>query len=205
MLGSAFNPPHLGHLVLAEAAAAQLGLEEVVLVPTGESPHKRIEGDPGRDVRLEMTRLAAAGADLLSVSEIETSRDGPSYAYRTLELLGEERRGTGLVWLMGADSAMELESWRRPERIVELAGLAIARRVAVEWDAVEAVLGRLGVGVFGAGSGEGEGRWAERIEMPLIGISSSDLRARVREGRPIRYLVPDPVWELIAAERLYSG
>lgn len=174
-------------------------------MPTGEPPHKRIDEDPGREVRLEMARLAAAGGDRLSVSEIETSREGPSYAYRTLEVLATERPGVEPVWLLGADEAARLEGWKRPERIVELAGLGIAGRTAVEWEAVEAVLGRLGVEVFPAGSGEGGGRWAELVEMPLIGISSSDLRARVRAGRPIRHLVPDPVCELIAAKGLYSG
>ena len=79
VLGSAFNPPHLGHLALAQEAAWQLGLTEVILVPTGQAPHKRIADDPGPEARMEMTRLAAADDDRFSVSALEVEREGPSY------------------------------------------------------------------------------------------------------------------------------
>ena len=91
MLGSAFNPPHLGHLALAQEAHARLGPAEVVLVPTGRAPHKEIEDDPGAEVRLEMARLAAGDDGRLAVSELETSRDEPSFTYHMLERLREER------------------------------------------------------------------------------------------------------------------
>ena len=110
VLGSAFNPPHLGHLALAQEALWQLGLEQVILVPTGEAPHKRIADDPGRDVRIAMTRLAAADDARFSVSGLEIERSGPSYTYETLEALAEERPETELVFVMGADAAVGLES-----------------------------------------------------------------------------------------------
>ena len=131
MLGSAFNPPHLGHLALAQEALWQLGLSEVILVPTGDAPHKRIADDPGRELRMTMTRLAAADDSRFSVSSLEVDREGPSYTYETLELLAEERGDTELVFVMGADAAVGLESWRNPERVVELARLAVARRAGV--------------------------------------------------------------------------
>jgi nicotinate-nucleotide adenylyltransferase len=185
--------------VLAQEAAVQLGLEEVLLVPTGVAPHKRIESDPGVELRLEMARRAAACAATLSVSELETAREGPSYTYRTLELLLEERPDADLVLVLGADAAVGLEDWRQPERIVELARLGIAERAGVDRSAVEAVIERLGA------SGEGSGREAAFIAMPQIGVSSSAIRARVREGLPIRFLVPQPVSELIAERGLYAG
>ncbi|HWP33093.1 MAG TPA: nicotinate-nucleotide adenylyltransferase, partial [Solirubrobacterales bacterium] len=120
VLGSAFNPPHLGHLALAQEALWQLGLAEVVLMPTGEAPHKRIVDDPGRELRLTMTRLAAADDQRFSVSTLEVERDGPSYTYETLELLAKERGDTELVFVMGADAAVGLESWRDPQRVTEL-------------------------------------------------------------------------------------
>ena len=194
VLGSAFNPPHLGHLALAQEAWAQLELAEVVLVPTGRAPHKEIEADPGADVRLEMTRLAVEGDERLRVSEVETERDEPSFSYRTLELLRERRPDEELVFVMGADAAAGLESWRSPERILELAGLGVAeRKGGGERSAVEAALERLG----------GGGR-VEFLDMPHIEVSSSMLRERVAAGRPIRYLVPGPVAELIAARGLYA-
>ena len=92
VLGSAFNPPHLGHLALAQEALWQLGLEEVILVPTGQAPHKRILDDPGGELRLAMTRLAATEDERFVVSTLEIERDGPSYTYETLEALAEQVR-----------------------------------------------------------------------------------------------------------------
>jgi nicotinate-nucleotide adenylyltransferase len=185
--------------VLAQEVAVQLGLAEVLLVPTGAPPHKRIEADPGVELRLDMTRRAAADLDTLSVSELETARQEPSYTYRTLELLLEERPGAELVLVLGADAAVGLEGWREPRRIVELARLAIADRAGVERAAVEAVIERLGA------SSDGAGREAAFVSMPQIGISSSVIRARVRAGLPIRFLVPDAVAELIAQRGLYGA
>jgi nicotinate-nucleotide adenylyltransferase len=192
VLGSAFNPPHLGHLALAQEALWQLGLDEVVLVPTGQAPHKRIVDDPGGEVRMVMTRLAAADDDRFSVSALEVEREGPSYTYETLEALAEERADTELVFVMGADAAVGLESWREPERVVELASLAVARRAGVSDADVAAVTRSLGC----------EGR-ATMLEMPQFGVSSSAVRERARQGRPLRYLVPDSVADLIEERGLY--
>jgi nicotinate-nucleotide adenylyltransferase len=193
VLGSAFNPPHLGHLALAQEALWQLGLREVILVPTGEAPHKRIADDPGREQRMAMTRLAAADDSRFSVSSLEVDREGPSYTYETLELLAERDGDTDLVFVMGADAAVGLESWHRPERVVELARLAVARRSGVSDAEVAAVLRSLGAG----------GR-ATMLEMPQFGVSSSSVRERAREGRPLRYLVPEPVARFIEEKGVYS-
>jgi nicotinate-nucleotide adenylyltransferase len=192
VLGSAFNPPHLGHLALAQEALWQLGLDEVVLVPTGQAPHKRIADDPGRKVRMEMTRLAAADDSRFSVSALEVEREGPSYTYETLEALAGERPDRKLVFVMGADAAVGLESWRQPERVVELASLAVARRAGVSETEVAAVMRSLGC----------EGR-ATMLEMPQFGVSSSAVRERARQGRPLRYLVPDSVATFIEEKGIY--
>lgn len=192
VLGSAFNPPHLGHLALAQEALWQLGLDEVVLVPTGQAPHKRIADDPGREARMEMTRLAAADDDRFSVSALEVEREGPSYTYETLEALAEERADRELVFVMGADAAVGLESWRRPERVVELASLAVARRAGVSDAELAATMRSLGC----------EGR-VTMLEMPQFGVSSSAVRERAGQGKPLRYLVPDAVAELIEERGLY--
>jgi nicotinate-nucleotide adenylyltransferase len=192
VLGSAFNPPHLGHLALAQEALWQLGLSEVVLVPTGDAPHKRIVDDPGRELRLAMTRLAAADDSRFSVSVLEVERDGPSYTYETLELLAEERGDSQLVFVMGADAAVGLESWRNPQRVVELARLAVARRAGVSDSDVAAVMRSLGAA----------GR-ATMLEMPEFGVSSSIVRERAAAGRPLRYLVPEPVARFIEEKGVY--
>jgi nicotinate-nucleotide adenylyltransferase len=165
----------------------------VLLMPTGVAPHKTIDADPGADVRVEMARAAASVADGVEVSDLEVRRDGPSYTYETLEALRESEPEDELVWLMGADAAVALESWKRPERVVELARLAVAPRADVMRADLDAVLERLAVDD------------AEAIEMPTVGVSSSEIRERVRTGRPIRHLVPDPVIDVIEERGLYGS
>ncbi|MGE5283014.1 MAG: nicotinate-nucleotide adenylyltransferase [Chloroflexota bacterium] len=193
VLGSAFNPPHLGHLALAQEALWQLGLAEVVLMPTGEAPHKRIADDPGREQRLAMTRLAAADDSRFTVSTLEVDRPGPSYTFETLQLLAEERGDGELVFVMGADAAVGLESWREPARVTELARLAVARRAGISDAEVSAVLRSLGA----------EDR-ATMLEMPQFGVSSSAVRERAAAGRPLRYLVPESVARFIEEKGIYG-
>lgn len=178
--------------MLAQESRWQLGLESVLLMPTGTAPHKEIRDDPGAEVRAEMARRAAAAGDGLEVSDLELRREGQSYAFETLEELRAARPEAEPIWLMGADAALGFGSWRRPDRIVELAALGVAGRERVDWPQVEEALANAGAR-------------AEAIEMPAIGISSSMVRERVREGRPIRHLVPDAVAELIAERGLYGG
>ncbi|GIK77163.1 MAG: nicotinate (nicotinamide) nucleotide adenylyltransferase [Acidobacteria bacterium] len=194
VLGGAFNPPHIGHLLLAQEAVAALGLEEVLLVPTGVAPHKRIDPEPGPAVRLELAEAAVDGAPRLAVSAIEVDRGGPSFAYRTLEMLADEDPGSELTFVMGADMAAGLEGWKRPERVVELARIAVAARPGFDPAAIDRVLDRLGSRAAAA-----------RIEMPPVGISSTLIRARIAAGLPIRWMVPAPVERMIAARGLYGA
>ena len=136
-----------------------------------------------------MAELAARDDELLEASDLEVRREGPSYTFRTLELLHEERPGDDLTFLMGADVAASLETWRQPERVLELAQVGIASRPGTELDEAEAALERLG-------------SEAEIIRMPELGVSSTRIRRRVARGRPIRYLVPDAIAELIAERGL---
>src|SRR5690242_19203047 len=139
-----------------------------------------------------MTRLAAADDQRFTVSALETERDGPSYTYETLEQLARERGETELVFVMGADAAVGLESWRNPGRVVELARLAVARRAGVADEEVAAVMRSLGC----------DGR-ATMLEMPEFGVSSSAVRARAAQGRPLRYLVPEPVARFVEEKGIY--
>jgi nicotinate-nucleotide adenylyltransferase len=164
----------------------------VTLVTTGRAPHKEIEDDPGAEVRLELARQAASGEDGVEASGIEVEREGPSYTYRTLELLAEESPGRELFFLLGADMAAGLASWERPERVVELARLGVVARPGVGFGAVKSALERL----------DAADR-AEIIDMPLCGVSSTMIRQRAAAGRPLRHLVPDPVASLIAERGLY--
>jgi nicotinate-nucleotide adenylyltransferase len=159
---------------------------------TGRAPHKEIEDDPGADVRLEMARLAAEGEEGVEASALEVERDETSYSYRTLELLTEERPGDEIFFLLGADMAAGLGIWKEPARVVELARLAVVPRPGVGLGAVRSALERLGAADR-----------AEIIDMPLCGASSTTVRQRAGEGKPLRHLVPDPVVRLIQERGLY--
>lgn len=163
-------------------------------MPTGVAPHKAIERDPGAAARLEMTRLAAADDDRFEVSAIEVERPGPSFMVDTLEAFAGQRPGDELHLLLGADAAAGLASWRQPERVLELAAPAVARREGAPIDEVRETLSRLG-----------PGRPPRVLEMPAFGVSSSLVRERVARGMPIRYLVPDRVAAMIEAESIYRG
>lgn len=161
-------------------------------MPVGQAPHRRIDPEPGSELRLEMTALAAEGDELITASDIEVSRAEPSYTFRTLELLRAEHGDDEVWFLIGADVAAQLEGWRRPQRVLELARIGIAARPGTEIDEAQAALERLGA----------PGR-ADLILMPELAVSSTRIRRRVAEGRPIRYLVPDPVERLIRERGLY--
>ena len=193
ILGGTFNPPHLAHMVCASEARAQLSLDLVLLVPTGVPPHKEMEEEPGRAHRLEMCRRAADGhGDWLEVSSIEIDRDGPSYTVDTLGEINATRPGDELTFIVGGDMAWSLPSWHQPETILELAAVAVAERAGARREEVRVRLAGM--------------RGAERIryiDVPRLDISSSALRRRVREGRPIDYLVPDAVADYIERQGLY--
>ncbi|MGD1050030.1 MAG: nicotinate-nucleotide adenylyltransferase [Solirubrobacteraceae bacterium] len=194
ILGGTFNPPHLAHMVCASEARAQLALERVVLVPTGVPPHKPMEQEPGPMHRLEMCRLAAGGhRDWLEVSAIEIERDGPSYTVDTLREIHASQPGDELTFIVGGDVAWSLPTWREPEAILELARVAVAERAGARREEVRDRLAGM------AGSAER----ISYIDVPRLDISSSALRRRVREGRPIDYLVADPVADYIEQRRLY--
>ena len=159
---------------------------------TGRAPHKEIEDDPGAEVRLEMARRAASGEEGVGASDLEVGRDEVSYSHRTLELLAEEDPGRELFFLLGADMAAGLASWEKPERVVELARLGVVPRPGVDLGAVRSALERLGAADR-----------AEIIDMPLCGVSSTTVRLRAREGKPLQHLVPDPVIQLISEKGLY--
>jgi nicotinate-nucleotide adenylyltransferase len=164
----------------------------VLLMVTNRAPHKEIEEDPGGEVRLEMAELAAIGEDGVEASGLEVERDETSYSYRTLELLSEEEPQDELYFLLGADMAAGLAGWKEPKRVLDLATLGVVPRPGVGLGAVSSALERLGAA----------GR-AEIIEMPLCGASSTTVRQRTREGKPLRHLVPGRVIELIGERGLY--
>jgi nicotinate-nucleotide adenylyltransferase len=193
ILGGTFNPPHLAHLLLASEARAQLGLERVLLMPARVPPHKVALEEARAEQRLAMCRLAAGGhEDWLSVSELELEREGASYSVDTLRELHAANPDDELTFIVGGDVAWSLPSWREPEAILELAGLAVAERAGARREEIREQLAVLD-----------PGERVSYIDVPRIDISSAALRRRVREGAPISFLVPDSVASYIETEGLY--
>ena len=186
-----FNPPHIGHMVCAQEAWWQLELDEVLLMPVGEAPHRTIPHDPGAEERYELCRAAAGDVEWLSVSRAEIDRLGPSYTTDTLAQLHEERPEAELWFLLGADQARRLPEWHEPERVLELATLAIAERDGASVEDVEAAVARVGQARM------------ERFAMPRIDVSSTEVRRRIGTGLPYRFLVPAPVADRIERVGLY--
>jgi nicotinate-nucleotide adenylyltransferase len=192
VFGGTFNPPHLGHLVCAQEAYVQLGLDLVVLVPVFAPPHKPLEDDPGPEHRLELCRLAVEGDERLAVSDFEASRPGPSYTVDTLQELHANEPDNELFLILGGDVAAGLHQWRSAEAVVSLATPAVANRRGTP-------RARAAAGLSALPGGDR----ARFFSMPWIGVSSTMIRRRVKAGQPIRYLVPDAVAAYIDAKGMY--
>ncbi len=192
ILGGTFNPPHLGHLVCAQEAYRELDLDQVLLIPAGTPPHKPVDAEPGARHRLSLCRLAIEHDDRFAVSDLELHRDGPSYTVDTLQALSSQAPTNELVLILGGDIAAGLPQWHEPERVLELATVAIAKRRGTARSAVQQALDQLR-----------GGERARFFQMPRIGISSTMVRRRVRAGQPIRYLVPEGVMRYIDTHGLY--
>jgi nicotinate-nucleotide adenylyltransferase len=193
ILGGTFNPPHLGHLVAAQEAYRELALDQIMLIPAGLPPHKPVDDEPGPEHRLELCRLAVGDDERFSVSDLELRRDGPSFTVDTLKALRSHSPSDDLFLILGGDIAAGLPKWHEPERVLELATVAIAKRRGTTKAAVLDALAQL----------EG-GERAQFFQMPRIGISSTMVRRRVRAGQPIRYFVPDGVMHYIETHGLYG-
>lgn len=194
ILGGSFNPPHLGHLLLASFAHDQLGLDLVLLVPAWSPPHKHIADDVAAAVRLDLARAAVDGDDRLEVSDVEI-RLRLRYTIDTLYALRDEHPGAELWFLAGADSLVAFTTWRDPAGILEVCRLAVVPRPGASRDEAEAARSEL-AGVAG------EDR-IELVDMPEIALSSTMLRDRVRAGRSIRHAVPPAVDAAVARLGLY--
>jgi nicotinate-nucleotide adenylyltransferase len=193
VLGGTFDPVHNGHLYVADALRAALGLERVVWVPAGLPPHKTGQIVSQDRDRLAMLEQALAGSATDEIDTIDIDRTGPSYTADTLESLAERFSPARLFFLMGEDSLRDLPTWHDPERLLRFAELAVAARPGVDADLesvarqVPAVQGRVHL-----------------VPTEEIAISSSEIRRRVRENQSIQGLVPAPVETYIRDHGLYK-
>ena len=196
IMGGTFDPIHTGHLILGEAAWRQFRLDEVWFMPAGNPPHKRNRAGRATDEqRVDMVRLAIQSNPHFVLSLIEMNPDGYSYTYRTLERLRGEQPDTDWYFIMGADSLIDFDTWREPQRITDACQVVVATRNQMDEEAFQKLLNQ---------------RREEfrhdffRLDTPNIDISSRHLREMVRDGESIRYYVPDDVLAYIGKYGLYS-
>lgn len=196
IFGGSFDPVHYGHLLLAEWAREQAGLDEVWLMPACQSPHKATGAHASNDARAQMLELACEDNPALRVSRIELERGGVSYTAETLAGVAAERPGDDLFLLMGADSLFDLPTWRKPREICRLATPLVARR----YDQPE-----LDFMVLAGIASPETVALAEsvRLFMPVVDLSSTEIRRRVKAGESIRYQTPTVVIDYIDQHRLY--
>ena len=194
VLGGTFDPPHIGHLVIAQEALTQLGLAQVIFAPTRQPPHKPANGITPIEHRLAMVRLAIAPHREFALSQVDVDRAGPTYTVDTMHLLRAQFPDSDLYFIMGMDSLASILTWRTPDKLIESCRLAVFDRpgFTADLDALEARLPGL----------------RERtvfLPAPALDIAASDLQRRVHAGKSIRHLVPDSVAAYIAEHELYRN
>jgi len=193
VLGGTFDPVHLGHLVVAEAAREAERLDTVLFVPAGRPWHRERAPHASAADRLAMVEAAIAGNPGFAVSRVDLDRAGPTYTVDTLEALLDQYPGARLTFLLGQDALAQFTSWREPGRLAELCEIVALPRPAaptVDVASLQSVIPDAPLRV-------------RVLDTPLIGISATMIRARVRAGQSIRYLTPDPVVAYIAQHGLY--
>ncbi|MCS6950341.1 MAG: nicotinate-nucleotide adenylyltransferase [Armatimonadota bacterium] len=191
IFGGTFDPIHYAHLFVAEEARQRFELEQVVFIPCGTPPHKKSYAVSPAEHRFAMTLLATASNPFFRASRIEIERGGVSYTVDTLEQWSQLYPHHELFLLLGADSLAYITSWKQPERICQLAHVVAASRPGFDLSSLrlpETMCRRVYV-----------------MEMPLLDISATDIRNRVRRGVSIRYLTPDPVVQYILKHQLYRN
>lgn len=194
VLGGTFDPPHLGHLWLATLAADEMHLDRVLFMPASQPPHKAAPSVSRATDRLLMTRLAIAGDSTLELCAIELERPGPSFTIDSVETLrAMYPPDTTLFLVMAADSLAHIDTWREPDQLLERIEWIVGPRPGNAAPDQSTLTERFGEA-------------AARIHVisgPALEVSSTDVRARVAAGKPIRYLVPRAVEDLIADRGLY--
>jgi nicotinate-nucleotide adenylyltransferase len=198
ILGGSFNPPHIGHLALARDARDELGLACVLLMPLHTPAHKLAGEDPGSQHRLAMCRAAVAGEPGIDASALEIERGGPSYTADTLEEIHAEDREAQLTFIVGADTALTVPHWHRPESVLSLARLAVASRPGSDGSQVRDALAQVQL----PGGREPD---VVFLSMAPVAASSSLARERLAAGEPVADLLAPAVAAYISEHGLYGA
>jgi len=199
IMGGTFNPIHHGHLVTAGEALHQFQLDKVIFIPSGDPPHKNFSEEKIAEHRYLMTVIATSGNKNFFVSRIEIDRKGKSYTIDTIKKLQEiYGKSTDLYFITGADAILEILSWKKTEEIIRLSSFIAATRPGYDISRIEELKERL----FKITNNNIKKIFV--MEVPALAISSTDIRKRVKEKRPIDYLVPEGVSNYILKHGLYK-
>lgn len=195
IMGGTFDPIHVGHLILGEKAHEQLGLDKVWFMPSGNPPHKRNrEGRASDEQRVEMVKRAISGNTHFELSLIEMNENGYTYTYRTLETLKQQNPDTDYYFIIGADSLYNFATWKEPARICGACTIVAASRNHIPAHSLDQQMTYL--------SQQFKGCFI-RLDTMNIDVSSQDLRRWLKEGRSLRYYVPDDVIAYIRNNHIY--
>jgi nicotinate-nucleotide adenylyltransferase len=204
IMGGAFDPIHVAHLVTAEDALYQFDLDEVLFMPSGVPPHKQRQLAPA-EFRYMLTYVATAEHPRFWCSRYEIDRGQVGYTIDTLRFLVETLAPDAeLFFITGADAVLDILTWKDPEHVLDLCTLIAATRPGYDLARLSGVLDKVGALRPQAAGNEPDGK-VRVMEVPGLAISSSMIRQRIAEGRPITYLVPDPVAQLIAKSGMYQA
>lgn len=191
ILGGVFNPIHYGHLVIASEAKDKLNLDKVIFVPTGKAPHKKVKGATPEE-RYQMVSLAIKGNSSFEVSPIEIEKSNlasrPTFTLETIREFIKIYNKAKIYFIVGLDEMLKISTWKEPKKLLELCKFVVVTRPGYE-------------------SSKLDKRIASKVmilQVPGLEISASDIRKRIKTGRPIRYLLPPSVEEYIRKKRLYS-
>jgi len=213
IFGGTFNPIHLGHLRAAEEAACALGLDRVLFVPSADPPHKDgAAADPvaPAELRLAWVRLATHDNPRFEVDPVEVLRGGRSYSVDTLRAVAARLGPEPPVFLIGHDAFALMDTWREPEAIFALAHLAVIVRPPAVAGSLSSWLPKrvrddVEIDPGGTTARHRSGTWVRLLEIAGLEVSASDLRARLRTGRSVRYLLPERVREAVLESGVYTG
>jgi nicotinate-nucleotide adenylyltransferase len=183
ILGGTFNPPHLGHLIMANEVLFQLHLDEVRFMPAGTPPHKQIKGDTTGEQRKDMVQKAIEGHPRFLLEPIELEKEGPSYTYETIKLLVEREPDVEFHFIIGGDMIEYLPKWHKIEELSQLIQFVGVKRPGYEAESPYNV---------------------KMIDVPQIDISSTLIRNRIVSGGTVAYLIPEKVSDYIREENLYG-
>lgn len=197
LYGGSFDPIHNGHLIVCRYAAERIQADRAILIPSAAPPHKQQKLLAPADLRVELCRLAVRAEPGFEINDWETRQSGPNYTLHTVRhFRTTEPPETQIYWLIGQDSLLELPTWHRVRELASLCTIVTVGRPGSKWPSRETLLQFLS-------SEQADTLEAHFLDSPLIEITATDIRDRVRKGLSIRYLVPDAVADAIAARGLY--